>query len=108
MAIDLKTFNHNQLNELIEHAKVRQAELAKEKLGALRERIENIVKQEGYSLEDVFGGRARRARKSVGVVAPKFRNPANAQQTWSGRGKRPRWFHEALAAGRKEADMLIK
>jgi DNA-binding protein H-NS len=41
-------------------------------------------------------------------VAPKFRNPANAQQTWSGRGKRPRWFHDALAAGKKDVDMLIK
>jgi len=108
MPIDLNIFNHNQLNELIEHAKVRQAELAKETLSALRERIEAMIKQEGYSLEDVFGGRGKRGKKSASPVAAKFRNPANAEQTWSGRGKRPGWFHEALAAGRKEADMLIK
>ncbi len=108
MTVDLNTFNHNQLNELIEHAKVRQTELAKETLHALRERIEALIKQEGYSLEDVFGDRGKRGKKSTRPVAAKYRDPANAQQTWSGRGKRPRWFHDALAAGKNESDMLIK
>lgn len=108
MGIDLKTYNNQQLNELIEQAKQRQSELAKERLGALRERIEVIIKQEGYSVEDVFPGKARRARKSTGTVAAKYFNPGNPQQTWSGRGKRPRWFNDALATGKNEADMRVK
>jgi len=26
---------------------------------------------------------------------------------WSGRGKRPRWFNDALKAGKKEKDLAI-
>ncbi len=32
-------------------------------------------------------------------VPPKFRNPELPSETWSGRGKHPRWLIELLAAG---------
>ena len=52
----------------------------------------------------------RRKAKGQGkyVVKPKYRNPADPNQTWAGRGKRPRWFADALTAGKKEKDLLIK
>ncbi len=108
MSIDLKNLNNQQLNELIAQARMRQHELVRENLGALRDRLEKIIKQEGYTLDEVFPGRGRRARKSGGIVPAKYANPANAAQTWTGRGKRPRWFNDALAAGKKESDLLIK
>lgn len=106
MAVDIKSLNHNQLNELISKAQMRQNELRKERVGKLREKIHALIKAEGYTFEDIFGG-ARKARRSTGTVAPKYRNPANAEQTWSGRGKRPRWFNDALKAGKKEKDLAI-
>lgn len=42
-----------------------------------------------------------------GVVPPKYKNP-DGEQTWSGRGAKPQWFKEALEAGFKEEDLLIK
>lgn len=33
------------------------------------------------------------------ALPPKYRDPANEENTWSGRGSKPRWFREALAAG---------
>ena len=55
------------------------------------------------------GRKSRKSRKGIklGKVAPKYRNPANPQETWAGRGHKPRWFAAALAAGKKEKDMLI-
>jgi len=38
----------------------------------------------------VIGGRAE--------VAPKYRNPANPIETWSGRGRKPRWMTAAIKA----------
>ena len=32
-------------------------------------------------------------------VAPKYRNPANAEQTWTGRGRTPVWVQELQTAG---------
>jgi DNA-binding protein H-NS len=108
MAIDVKSLNHNQLNELIAKAQQRQGELRKEKVVKIREKINALIKAEGYTFEDVFGVRGKaKVRRGTGSVKPKFRNPANAEQTWSGRGKRPHWFNDALKAGKKDKDMLI-
>ena len=106
MAIDLKSLNHNQLADLIARAKTRQDELVKERAAKLREKINALVKAEGFGLDDVLGRSGGRG-KARGKVKPKYRNPADSSQTWSGRGKRPRWFNAALSAGKKEKDLLI-
>ena len=106
MAVDLKNLNHNQLNDLIGKAQQRQNELRKEKVVKLREKVHALIKAEGYSFEDIFGS-TRGKRRSTGTVAPKYRNPADPEQTWSGRGKRPRWFNDALKAGKKAKDLAI-
>ncbi|KEZ95353.1 DNA-binding protein, partial [Xanthomonas vasicola pv. vasculorum NCPPB 895] len=48
-----------------------------------------------------------RAGRKLGKVPPKYRNPANTQETWTGRGKQPRWLAELTAAGKKVEDFLI-
>ncbi|GAA0714519.1 H-NS histone family protein [Dokdonella soli] len=106
MAIDLKSLNHNQLSDLIARAKARQEELVKEKASKLRDKINALVKAEGFGLDEVFG-RAGGRGKARGKVKAKYRNPADPAQTWTGRGKRPRWFNAALSAGKKEKDLLI-
>ena len=77
MAIDLQGVSITiSSDDLIKRAKTRQNELAKEKASKLREKINAMVKAEGFGLDDVFGrngGAARRARK----VKPKYRNPAD-------------------------------
>lgn len=106
MAIDLKGLNHNQLSDLIARAKARQEELAKDRVSKLRDKINALIKAEGVALEQVFGGRGGRGGKRGSKVKPKYRNPSTGE-TWTGRGKRPRWFATALAAGKKEKDFLI-
>jgi DNA-binding protein H-NS len=63
MAIDLKSLNHNQLSDLIARAKARQAELAKEKVAKLRDKISALVKAEGIALDEVFGALAAARRQ---------------------------------------------
>jgi len=103
MAIDLKNLNHTQLNDLIERAESRKRELGKERAGKVRDKLIALAKAEGFTIDELFGGR----RKTRRGAKPKFRNPTDHSQTWSGRGKRPRWFNAALAAGKKEKDLLI-
>ncbi|MEP6899245.1 MAG: H-NS histone family protein [Rhodanobacter sp.] len=107
MAVDIKNLNHTQLNDLISKAQVRQNELRKEKVVKLREKVNALIKAEGYSFEDIFGGARGKVKRATGSVAPKYRNPGNPAQTWSGRGKRPHWFNDALKAGKKEKDLAI-
>jgi len=95
MAIDIKSLSQSQLNDLIQKAQMRQQELEKEKVTRVREKVHALLKAEGISFEEVFGAGAsvrgsKRRGGGTGSVAPKYRNPADPEQTWSGRGKRPR------------------
>jgi len=47
------------------------------------------------------------SRRQYPAVSPKFRNPAEPHQTWSGRGKRPHWVTELLDAGLNIQDFQI-
>jgi len=42
-----------------------------------------------------------------GAVAPKYRNPENPNETWAGRGLKPRWLAAALKSGHKIEEFLI-
>lgn len=52
-------------------------------------------------------GRAENSRRPYSRVLPKYRNPENPSETWSGRGKQPRWMAAALKSGRRIDDFLI-
>jgi DNA-binding protein H-NS len=48
-----------------------------------------------------------KARRRYPKVFPKYRNPQMPAETWSGRGKRPRWLVAAMKSGRKIEDFRI-
>lgn len=41
-----------------------------------------------------------------GKVAPKYRNPAEPTQTWTGRGKAPLWVQSLKSAGTLESALI--
>jgi len=43
----------------------------------------------------------------VTKALPRYRNPADGGQTWTGRGRQPRWIAEALASGRSLDEFKI-
>jgi DNA-binding protein H-NS len=48
-----------------------------------------------------------RQRRPYPKVYPKFRNPEQPSQTWSGRGKQPSWVSQLLKAGKSIDDLRI-
>lgn len=72
----------------------------REALAALEEQAKTL----GYSLTELLGVGAPRKRKPA---KPKYANPANKSETWTGRGRRPRWVEAALKAGKKLDDLAI-
>ena len=53
-----------------------------------RKQIEEIANTAGISLKDLLPGTAR-PMKAVKTVLPKFRNPENKKEEWTGRGRQP-------------------
>jgi DNA-binding protein H-NS len=46
-------------------------------------------------------------RRAYPTVSPKYRNPDQPSETWSGRGKQPRWLAAQLRAGKRIDDFKI-
>jgi DNA-binding protein H-NS len=104
MSIDLNSYSLKDLKDL--QLKVAKAiatfedRRKKEALAALEETARDM----GFSLSELTG--ATVGRKRSPAVA-KYANPADASDTWSGRGRKPRWFAAALKAGKRPDDMAI-
>ncbi len=105
MAIDLNldSLSSQQLADLIVQANQRQQEMQRERAAEVRTRLIGIAREEGFTIEELFGHLPTREP----TVKPKYRNPLVPNQTWTGRGKQPRWFVAALQAGMREADLRI-
>jgi DNA-binding protein H-NS len=48
-----------------------------------------------------------RERRKYPRVFPKYRNPSEPSETWSGRGKKPRWLAAALQTGHTIEEFVI-
>ncbi|OOG41434.1 H-NS histone family protein [Rhodanobacter sp. C05] len=98
MAIDLKALSPKELQALIAGANAQMQEAHATQVRTVREKIDGLLKSAGLNLDEVYPARRSKGTKNgkKSSVAPKYRNPANPEQTWSGRGKRPLWLAGAL------------
>ncbi|PYE84764.1 H-NS family nucleoid-associated regulatory protein [Pseudoroseicyclus aestuarii] len=69
--------------------------------------MEKAAAEYGYSVSDLAGGTSATRKKTGSKTPPKYRNPEDPDQTWSGRGRKPRWIVEAESAGRPISDFAI-
>ena len=74
----------------------------KKKRAEARAAIEAVAKEHGLSLNEILGSSAKTAK-----AAPKYRNPKNPAETWSGRGRQPAWYKEALTSGKSQKSLEI-
>jgi DNA-binding protein H-NS len=99
--IDVSHLTVNQLDDLIAQAQkeiTRKKALARKSLMA---DMEKLARDAGVSLNELFP-------EVKTPVAPKYRNPNDASQTWTGRGRQPLWIAALLAEGKRLEDLLIK
>lgn len=73
----------------------------------VKQKIEAIVQNAGFSVNELFGGRAPAAAKGRQVAA-KYVNPENRAETWTGRGRKPRWLTAKLEKGAKLEDFALR
>ncbi|MBY0319228.1 MAG: H-NS histone family protein [Reyranella sp.] len=96
-------------NELVKAKAKIEAEL---ELRAAKERsslIEAIGRLRKLSKTNANGDGAGRPHALKGKkLPPLYRNPKNRDETWAGRGNRPRWLVAALRGGKKLEAFTIK
>lgn len=68
---------------------------------AVRQRLVDLAKEHGFDIHELFG----KGRK--GTVAVKYRDPKNPGNTWTGRGRMPRWMVAATKGGKSSKDDFL-
>lgn len=113
MKINLKGMTRKELEKLKTDIDKQLAKVADDEKKAALAAAEKAAKAHGYSLKDLSdvkpGRKAAAPKKKDGrsKVAPKYRNPANANETWTGRGRKPKWVEAYLADGGELDKILI-
>ncbi len=101
--MELGSMTAEQLRKLqvdaAEELKKREKAEKRNALKAIRE----LAETRGFSLDELLENKPARAQRTKGVA--KYRNPADASQTWTGRGRKPQWVLDWLGAG-KSIDKL--
>ncbi|MBK1635802.1 DNA-binding protein H-NS [Rhodovulum adriaticum] len=99
---ELENMSLSELKALRKDVDAAIASFEERKKAEARAALEEKAREMGFSLDEIVKAKGRRAK-----VPAKYRNPAEPSQTWSGRGRRPKWLEEALNAGKSLEDFLI-
>lgn len=114
MAVNLKALSATELQALIQDASAHLEGARKNLVADVRAKIDALLQESGLALDDVYHRRGVKHAKDGkstlkgSTVAPKYRNPEDPAQTWTGRGRQPGWFAAALRKrGITEETLLI-
>lgn len=104
MKPDLKSMTRKELEKLKVNVEKALTKLAEKDKKAALAAAEKAAAAHGFSLSEITGeaAPAKKRKAKTGhktISAPKYKNPADATQTWTGKGRQPAWFKDALASG---------
>ena len=106
MSNDLSNLSLDELHELAAKAQRALEEKRRESRKAVIAQIKELADSIGVTVTITDGDRPVSSRRG-GKVAPKYRNPHNPNQTWTGRGVKPRWLAALISEGRQAEEFLI-
>jgi DNA-binding protein H-NS len=109
---DLSSYNLSELKGLQSDIEKAIKERGQQDVKQAREQILAIAQNLGVSVEDLLAGAgAKSSVKSKGGTGVKpdarYRNPADASQSWSGRGRKPQWVVNTVENGGSLEDLRI-
>lgn len=105
MAIDLSKMSRKELEKLQADVEKTLRDLSKTELKEAKKAAEKAAAKFGFTLSELTGTSGKSGKKAS--AAPKYANPDDATQTWSGRGRQPQWYKDAIAAGKAPEKMEI-
>ncbi len=104
--IDVSKLGLEQLQALVSAAQQRIAKLEEAQRKQAFDKVQAAAEAVGMSPAELLKhfGVGARAKKPV---KPKYRNPDNAEETWTGRGRKPEWVAAWIADGKELAELEI-
>jgi len=120
MANNYSSWSVDKLNKEIQKIqKIIQTRESRDKKATLAKLV-SVARKSGFELHELVDAasvkKASTARKASSAVnktkrrdkvAPKYRNPANDTETWTGRGRQPLWVKTLVQGGGSLDDVTI-
>lgn len=108
--VDISQLDLDELNILSEQVKERIATLKEESRQKAYDQMVALATNVGLSPRELLRlyGDGSGALPAAPAGKAAYRNPANAQETWTGRGRKPAWVASWLADGKPIEDLLAK
>ena len=103
MAKRLEQMSYRELQQLSMRVNRAMGTARDRDRATLRQKMESVVANAGFQIGDLIG-RGGKGR----TVAVKYANPDDPTQTWTGRGRKPKWLVAKVKAGNKIDRFLIK
>jgi len=111
MKIDLKSMNRKELEKLRSDVDRELARTIERDKKAAIAAAKKAAKEHGFDLSDISDDpKPKKPRKKAAKkppAAPKYANPADKSQKWTGKGRQPKWFKDALAEGKNPEELTI-
>ena len=103
---DLNTLSETELQNVIEKAEriLKEKQFSKRKEVILK--IKELAASIGVNVDIQEGEKF--LEKRTAKVAPRYRNPSDPSQTWTGRGLPPKWLQALINTGREKTEFEIK
>jgi DNA-binding protein H-NS len=106
---DLSKYNLSELKGLQHDIEREIKSREQQEVKKAREQILSIAQSVGLPIDQLIVNAGKKAKtEKTTTVRAKYRNPTDSEQTWSGRGRQPRWVVEALAKGKKLDEFRIQ
>jgi DNA-binding protein H-NS len=67
--------------------------------------FKDLAQSMGFSLEKLLG--ETKGKKAKAPIVPRYADPANPNNTWSGRGLKRKWLAAALKSGASIKDFAL-
>tara|TARA_R110002074_G_scaffold98565_2_gene213342 strand:- start:2641 stop:2955 length:315 start_codon:yes stop_codon:yes gene_type:complete len=84
--------------EMVAHQKELETamrNLEKTRKANAKKAVRATAKEHGFTVEDLFDMPSK-TTGSASKSKPKYRNPDNHAETWTGKGRNPQWIKDAL------------
>jgi DNA-binding protein H-NS len=105
MQMDLEKLSLDELKALQNEVAVEIFNFEKKKKAEILAELEALAHAKGFSLKELLGNPNGKSTKKS--VVPKYADPENPENTWTGRGRKPKWFVTALENGCTAEDFAI-
>lgn len=109
MQMNLEQLSEEELSAVIDNAQRILKQKQESKRREVLSQIKELASAIGVNVEisDTTAKKSAAPRQGY-KVPPKYQNPKNLSQQWSGRGMMPKWLRELVAQGHSQEEFKVR